>query len=235
MSRTSTGWKYYSELVPGYVEKYSNKGMRERNRKILKQLEGTTGERRLHLENLLAENNQPLAKYVAERYGAYLGWNKAERQDAFQECCAEIIGYIRKMENGLSPVYFQHGIYLAMTSRLQRLDIRRKEMTIRADKEFIETDYIPEPEAPKANKETLTQLAYYVLQERDAAVLCDYYFGDEENYIVPMNADDVAMKYGITSATIYNIVNKGIDKLAEYVRNSKRGKTPFKITDLIKE
>ena len=71
--QTEKYWTYYSSLVPGYKEKYGLRGMRERNRKLLKRLKTAQGKERKRLQNLLAENNLPYAKYVSEIYCNYFG------------------------------------------------------------------------------------------------------------------------------------------------------------------
>lgn len=103
-------WTYYSKLVPGYIEKYGSvRGMRDRNRRLMKQLTKAGNEEETRsIRNELIENNQPLAKMYAERYGYHNGWSKEKKEDMFQECMVSVKGYIDTVQDWNIPQsYFQ--------------------------------------------------------------------------------------------------------------------------------
>ena len=217
-------WTYMSSLVPGYVDQYTLRGVRKRNKRLLKQLEKASSQAETDRVNaLLIDNNRPLAMYVAWRFAKGRGWSREKTMDAYQECCVFLTEQVRKTkpEGDFAPSHFQVHIYYYM---LGHLDCMYNYKTVENHSVFVpfeEEEYPLETDAT-LNKEFIREYFEYATRyvpDRDRRIFLDYYLGDDEVYgdTIP-NLETIAFYYDLTKEGVRQIVNKTIRKLRKVVK-----------------
>ena len=226
---TEKNWTYYSSLVPGYVEKHSLRGIRDRNKALLKQLKKTRSKaKEKEICDLLVENNRPLAMYMAHRHGLNNGLTSEQIQDAYQECCVELATKTGKIRNEklYSPSLFQTALSLCMRARLNNLDnkaiIENKETPVPFDEQTF-----PAEKEKTIDREYLRRYILHMpLPERDVRIVIEYYLGDEEKYgDMQPGLELISFHYDISKERVRQILlktTKKIKKITEYyVRKGK--------------
>lgn len=219
-NKTTEEWTYYSPMIPGYVEKNTMRGMRDRNRTLLAQLCKVKDETKTEpLKRKLVENNLPLARYTAERFCLKFGWRFGNVDDAYQECCLKLIEFMDSLDDELirKPNFFQVRMFRSMYSRLY------SEQNLKAcpenTHEYIkfDEDLFLSPGEKKIDKDMIRELIDLVPESpRDIEVFKDFWFGNKELYIEPGNTEDVGMAHYLTRGRVLQIVNKTIRLLRRY-------------------
>lgn len=213
-------WVYDSALVKGYKEKYSNHNMRPRNAMLLKRYKKTTStEGQEHIKRLLIENNLPLAMHIALRYRRSFVNEHKSVDDLFQEGC---IGLTRAVMDEWDPDHnqqeFQKFISLKVTTAIlakniaKNIDNENKRVT------FDESEHTAE-DCPVPDREFLQWLIAIMpnCPERDKEIFSLFWFGSNEKYILPGNAEDIGFYFGMTRARIYQILNRTLRKLKKFI------------------
>lgn len=232
--QTEKHWIYYSSLVPGYKEKYGLRGMRDRNRKLLKWLKTAQGEERKKLQNLLAENNLPYAKYVSERYCNYYGL-ASKKEEYYQICLSALAKHILSLhdEDDYRQVYFQNGMYYKMLSRIkntERLSIIENKCT------FVSFDENTFPQETKMipDKEQIFRYLKMCLTEREINIIEWYYFGNTNLHIMPESLEDIGFTIGLTRERVRQIMEKALKKVRK-VFNALANEKDFSIEIFLKD
>lgn len=207
-------WVYYSTLVPGYVEKYSLRGMRERNTAYLKAIRRLRNPDKIEpYRRLLVENNLPLARFVAERYAYACQLSREEAEDVFQDCVLTLAEYIAEAgkEEFKDQKLFQHTIYLRMKSTAV---YTRKIKTIENYCEFVPFDeerMSPEEEPVYgANAELLFRVLRMSLSQRQIDIIREFYLDGLELEVI-------GEKHMLTRERVRQIKNNAIDKAQEFL------------------
>lgn len=202
-------WQYYCKKVPGYVKKYSDRGMRDKNRKIFKKLPRASGKELRTLRDSLIENNLPLARMVAERFATRRNIPKDTVEDLYQDCCLALTDHvnsiIQKKKYDVRP--FQSGIFYRMYYSLlnkskSETDITRRFPVIQFDDETYNTNDLKE----LPNREYLDEIIGICLAERPARMLRYLYLPENENE--RMDLEQVAIRHGLTRERTRQIVVK---------------------------
>ena len=219
MTDNNSEWVYMSNLVPGYVDKYTLRGIRKRNTRILKRLQKAPGtDARRAVCDELIDNNRPLAQYVAWCYAKRHGLTDEQRQDAFQECCVTMVERLRIFVEGddLQVEHMQRDLFLRMLSRLNALS---KQRTIDNEVSFVpfEEDDYPLEKGETTDTEFVRSYAYSLLNyvpDRNREIFLDYYLGDAEKYgdYTP-DVETIALYYDLTRERVRQILEKTRKKL----------------------
>lgn len=232
--QTEKHWIYYSSLVPGYKEKYGLRGMRDRNRKLLKRLKTAQGEERKRLQNLLAENNLPYAKYVSERYCKYYGL-ASKKEEYYQICLSALAKHILSLhdEDDYRQDYFQNGIYYNMFGGIknaEKLSIIENKCT------FVSFDENTFPQEIKMvpDKEQIFRYLRICLTKREINIIEWYYFGNTKLYIMPESLEDIGFTIGVTRERVRQIKEKALKKVRKRF-NVLANKKDFSIEIFLKE
>ena len=218
---------YFSELVPGYAEKHTLRGVRERNAALLRSLRESAGADAVRrVKDSLAENNRPLARFVAEKWARALGWTRDETDDAYQECCYALVKYLHDTPGDklreISSSYLSVAMHGYMSSRMRALHadhVREREIpTVPFDEEA----YVPDGD-PVPDMEFLRGLIERTpLGERKKQVFLDYVFGDLRHHVAAYNTDDIAFRYGISRSTVLLDLKKAMNTFSVYARQLMR-------------
>ena len=234
-SIAKTDWIYYSSLVPGYKEKYGLRGMRARNRKLLKSLKSAQGEERKMLQNLLAENNLPYAKYISEIYCDYYGLGN-RKEEYYQICLSALAKQILSLhdEDDYRQAYFQNALYFKM---LAQINNARKLSIIENKCSFIQFDeeMFPQETEQSADKEQLLRYIHYFLTEREATIIEWYYFGNEKRHIMPECFEDIGFYFGLTKERTRQIRDKALKKIRKIFFQLANEKDYFDIEIFLKD
>ncbi len=213
-------WVYYSELVPGYLEKWSNHEIRRRNERFLKKLKkGPDEEACKKIKQDLIENNLPLARYIADY--VYLK-NKSHLltvEDAYQNCCIALTRYIYAMPCDEIPTkgHFQIDIYFRMLGALNS-QLGRKEPEMQFEKvAFNENDYPVDDTAECINRQALLDILQVFCSQRDMEIMQCYWFGDPKNYIEPFDSERISDTYNLCRASISRINVSTLKKLRKHL------------------
>ena len=216
----NSDWVYFSHLIPGYVEKYGDRGMRDRNRLLLAGLQ-VHPEAGAALREILAENNLPLAMRVARNYQHLHGTTEDECWDDYQDACIELLNYMRSDEPlELTPGRFQVRAYRRMAAivwakHMMWLDNARVFQDEHVELVSTDFDVLPDLREPRADRAALLRLIRGALPERSAKIVELYYFGDGD-MVEPMDAELIGWRFQLTRARIYQIINKSIRRLRRY-------------------
>ena len=203
----ANNWIYYSTLVPGYIEKYGMEGMRRRNRQLLEMAYKARNEEELcPIVELLADNNRPLAMFIADRWTKSQKTLAADRDEVFQECCYAMIIYIKKaLAERLSQSFFQARLYSAMSTHMQNKESIEK-------RHYIETVPFQEEEHPfEEEKHYLLNEKFLrtLLTERETNVLkCFFGIGCKEHSL-----EEIGEKFLVTRERARQIKEKALRKL----------------------
>ena len=207
-------WLYYSTLVPGYTERYGLSGMRERNAALLSMAsKGRTEEELRPVANLLADNNQPLAMYVAHRFGRVRNWPHKEIMDAFQQCCITLIevslNYI--MTQDINQLHYQRLLYVSMYRALAGIENRQR---VNGEKiELIPFDEEIHSSVPEKEYHINTKLVGQLLREKERKIIFMFYgIGCRE-----MDLEEISEQIGLTRERVRQIKKKAIDRLNKII------------------
>ena len=215
-------WIFYSSLVPGYTDKYGSSGMRERNRTLLRRIQkAKSAAERFPIEQLLIENNLPLAKYISERWRVRFRLSREQERDDFQTCCLTLIRFVRTMEGeALRPSFFMRRIYMAMYTALYAPAFVGKTLgNTHTFVPFNENDFPAVNEEPvKANMPLLLSITRQAYRRRGAEVLSLYVQGNEQKHVQPENLQDIGFALGLTTGRVQQIRQKTIEKMTDLVR-----------------
>lgn len=232
--QTEKYWTYYSSLVPGYKEKYGLRGMRERNRKLLKRLKTAQGKERKRLQNLLAENNLPYAKYVSEIYCNYYGLT-SKKEEYYQICLSALAKHILSLhdEDDYRQAYFQNGMYYKMLGQISgagKLSIIENKCI------FVSFDENTFPQEIKMvpDKEQIFRYLRICLTEREINIIEWYYFGNAELHIMPESFEDIGFTIGLTRERVRQIMEKALKKVRK-VFNALANEKDFSIEIFLKD
>lgn len=217
-------WIYYCTLIPGYVEKYGTRGIRERNQRFLKKMKRQKTESdKKNIRTILFENNLPLAKYTAEKWRIRNGLTREQAEDDFQECCIALSEYTRNLgekKDDLIPSHFMTRAYYHMLNVLYVPALVKK--TFENSKEFTpfeEESHTPEQEENNIlNLPLLKTIGYVTAGKRNTDILLDYFLGDIDKYIEPGDAAMIGDKYHLTASRIYEIRDKTVGKIQKFIR-----------------
>ena len=232
--QTEEHWIYYSSLVPGYKEKYGLRGMRDRNCKLLKRLKTAQGEERKRLQNLLAENNLPYAKYVSERYCNYYGLT-SKKEEYYQICLSALAKHILSLhdEDDYRQDYFQNGMYykmLGQISNAEKLSIIENKCSFITFNENL----FPQEIKMVPDKEQIFRYLRICLTEREINIIEWYYFGNAELHIMPESFEDIGFIIGLTRERVRQIMEKALKKIRK-VFKALANEKDFSIEILFKE
>ena len=217
-------WIYYETLVPGYVEKYSMSGIRDRNKKLLDRLRKSTSPLETKkAKDLLAENNLPLAKYIAERFKQGRDWNKDTKEDAFSECCLAMVQFLNKMgttEDDLNQKFFQIRLTQAMWAHLYEEYVRKGNLH---DLDLVpfteEHDVEAADTANHLNMPLVLELVGAITSCHNRDIFVLYVYGDpQEENARPRCFDEIATFYDMPKNSVCNSVTKTTKKLVTLVR-----------------
>lgn len=219
-------WVYYSDLVPGYAEKYTNRGMRERNAVLLKKLRRCRKRESTEpLRRALVENNLPLAKAIAERHAWSHRLSQAEADDAFQDAVLGLAQFIRDADKKefsdpdtfrkrmCSKMHFaiiQNGNYKTPENQWERIPFDDG------------VDWSTPPDVG-INKELVFRLMRLVVSDRDREIVLLYFFGDPEAGTEPLDLETIGDRVGLTRERVRQTINKSLEKTAKlirYIRNN---------------
>ena len=211
-------WIYYSRLIPGYTEKYTDRGMRERNKLLLRRLskDSLPFREKEKIENALIENNLPLAKMVAERFCDKNRFSYGSREDAFMDCVEAMSVYMREVEPDIiqKPGWFQTRLFSKMHAALYSKEER---ICIETKSEFIpfnEKDF--EQEYPLKVDKELLEYIMICCTPRQREILKDFYLGDPANHIEPMDLEIIGIKHYLTRERVRQIKEKAIKLIRKY-------------------
>ena len=215
----SKTWICYSKHVPGYAEKYSERNIRKRNAVLLKKLRDAPDPKEdERLRRLLAENNQPLALYVAHGRHPGLPPEHERVRETFQDCCLFMTLFVNRWDRQNDPVFFQRQLYLFILSYIRQKELREAAAVPYVTVPFDETLFLPENDTAAVNTALLRASFSLLPSRRDASVLSDFVFGDEANGIMPEDAERLAEKYYLTRSRIWEIVGKQKRLLAGLIK-----------------
>jgi hypothetical protein len=223
MEGPNDGWTLYSSIVPGYAERHGLRGIRARNARLLESFREASGqEEDLRIREALMENNRPLARYIAETWGAAIGWDRDGTDDAYQECCYALVGYLQKVPveklRSTSPWSFSVMIYYHMTARMQVLYGRpvreRAPETVPFDEERHLRNTAPVPDT-----EFITAFIQRIpLEKRKKDIFMLYHFGDMKRYVVPYCIEDITFLYGLSHGRTLQILKDATKRISAYTR-----------------
>ena len=219
---TNKEWIYYETLVPGYVKKHSMRGIRERNAKLLDRLRKSTSPHETkQVKDLLAENNLPLAKYIAERFKQGRDWNRDSKDDAFSECCLAMVKFLNKMgttEDDLNQRFFQVRLSQAMWAHLYLEYITkgsRRDLNLIP---FSEENDIETKDAVHLNIPLVIDILNSIATCRNRDIFILYTFGNpDEGFIRPYYFNEIGEIFDLSSQQINNIVIKTKKKFLSFV------------------
>ena len=217
-----TDWLYYSTLVPGYTETYGRRGMRERNQLLLAMAaKGRSEEELRPVADLLADNNRPLAMFIAHRYGTKRDWDTERIMDAYQHSCVVLVNSTRKYlaTQQINQAFYQRYIFVRM---LESLDTQQKLKTF----ENASITTIPYNDDEYVNDEEKkysinVPLIMTMLGDRECEMLFDFY-GIERPQL---DIRAIAEKWGLSQGRVGQIIIKAREKLQKTVtrlRSQKR-------------
>ena len=217
---TDNDWVYYSTLIPGYVEKYGLRGIRDRNRKLLKELKSSrSDEKKDRCRRDLVENNLPLAKYTAERWRMRNNLSADDADDAFHDCVIAMSNYINNLKgNDFVSICFQVSLYTRMNQYLYNGDIRKTIENTASSVPFDEENYVPQEEDVTygINKLLIHQIASHLMSPRDMDILWMYYGID----CTPCDLETIAERIGLTRERVRQLVAKRTRKLKQSITYS---------------
>ena len=234
-------WILFSEQVPGYAEKFGVRGVRRRNAAILEEMRHVRKESKVDaLRERLAENNLPLARFVAERWRRRGGWSDDRVEDAYQECCVVLWGFLRKTSrrefSKLDGAMFSREIYLRMSNRLQVLYnpvVVRNQVCYEP---FREESFSVAPEERLNLEFCLEFLNDLPVEPRYKEIFWDFIFGNEERHIWPGFLEDVGFHYGMSRERARQICVKVQRTLEKVVKNHlKYHKDDFHVEDFFED
>ncbi len=217
-------WIYFSKLLPGYTEKYSLRGVRERNRHLVRRLSGAVGEGEGdRIRDLLIDNNRPLARYAAAKWARINGWTSAEEDDAYQENCLALTLFFRTMQpgdyDGKSHGFLSIAMFAAMRNNIYAKTHRKSTENLLEAIPYNEEAF-PQEDSFEIDTEYLfTFVDTRLGTGRSRQILLEYFLGDPDSYIEPMQTDDIAMKHGLTRASVHRIVDKAVEELNKTQRH----------------
>lgn len=217
-------WIYFSKLLPGYTEKYSLRGVRERNKHLVRRLSGAVGEGEDNrIRDLLIDNNRPLARFAAAKWAQINGWTSAEEDDAYQENCLALTLFFRTMQpgdyDGKSHGFLSIAMFAAMRNNIY-VKTHRKSAENLLEAVPYDEETFPQEETFRIDTEYLFSFIDTRLGTgRSRQILLEYFLGNPDSYIEPMQADDIAMKHGLTRASVHRIVDKAVEELNKTQRH----------------
>lgn len=224
-------WIYYETLVPGYVEKYSMRGIRARNKAILDKLNDNDNPKEVrNLKDKLIENNLPLAKRFAERIGDTANWNRETREDAYCECCLALTKMVNELDthdHDMCGKYFQTRLAFNLRNHLYyETCVKKNDTNMCEFVPFVEEEH---PVEDKENLRLNLPLIINIIDRcslpdryRDAFVL--FFNGDPEESSEPWDLETIADKIGLTRERTRQIVVKVTQKLERIIRHHIREK-----------
>lgn len=222
-------WVYYSNLVPGYVEKYTNRGMRKRNDRLLAKLRGCSKpESTEPLRRALVENNLPLAKAIAERHAWSHRLSQSETDDAFQDAVLGLAQFIMDADEKefSDPVVFTRRICSKMHFAIVQNSVFRIPENQWEKVPFDdETDWsTPDDVADVGiHKELVFRLMDHVVPKRNREIVYLYFFGDPDSDSRPLELKEIGYRTDLTRESVRRIIVKTLNKTARYIshlRNS---------------
>lgn len=217
---TDNDWVYYSTLIPGYVKKYGLRGIRDRNRKLLKELKRSrSDERKDRCRRDLVENNLPLAKYAAERWKKYNNLSDTDAEDAFHDCVVAMSNFIHDLKkDDLVPNYFQVRLYTRMSQYLRNDENRKTLENTMTLEPFNEEGYVPQDDETTygINKLLIHQIASHLMGPRDMDILWMYYGID----CTPCDLETIAERLGLTRERVRQLMVKSTKKLQRSITYS---------------
>ena len=231
-------WVYYSDLVSGYVEKYTNRGMRKRNDRLLAKLRGCSKpENTEPLRRALVENNLPLAKAIAERYAWFHRLSQAEADDAFQDAVLGLAQFIDEAgKNELSDL----GVFTRRICSKMRFAIVQNSVVRIPENQWErvpfddETDWsTPDDVADVGiHKELVFRLMGHVAPKRNREIVYLYFFGDPDSDSRPLELEEIGYRTDLTRESVRRIIVKTLNKTARYISHL-RTSTDARFEDFI--
>lgn len=231
-------WVYYSDLVPGYAEKYTNRGMRERNAALLKKLRRCRKRESTEpLRRALVENNLPLAKAIAERHAWSHRLSQAEADDAFQDA---VLGLAQFIDEAGKKEFSDLGVFTRRICSKMRFAIIQNNVARIPENRWErvpfddETDWsTPDDVADVGiNKELIFRLMRLVVSNRDREIVLLYFFGDPEAGTEPLDLEEIGNRVGLTRERIRQTINKSLKKTAKLIRHI-RNNTDAQFEDFV--
>lgn len=219
-------WIYFSKLLPGYTEKYTLRGVRERNRHLVRLLSGAVGEGDGdRIRDLLIDNNRPLARFAAAKWARMNGWTDAEEDDAYQENCLALTLFFRTMQpgdyDGKSHGFLSIAMFAAMRNNIYAKTHRKSAENLLEAVPYNEEAF-PQEETFGIDTEYLFSFIDKRLRtepQRSRQILLQYFLGDPDSYIEPMQSEDVALYHDLTRNAVLTRINKTLKLLNETQRN----------------
>lgn len=222
-------WVYYSDLVPGYAEKYTNRGMRERNAALLKKLRRCRKRESTEpLRRALVENNLPLAKAIAERHAWFHRLSQAEADDAFQDA---VLGLAQFINEAGKKEFSDPGVFTRRICAKMRFAIVQNSVVRIPENRWErvpfddETDWSTPNDVADVgiNKELVFRLMAHVASRRYREIIYLYYFGDPDSDSGPLDLEEIGYRTDLTRERVRQIIVKTLKKTARYIshiRNS---------------
>lgn len=215
-------WVYFSQHVPGYIQRYTFRGMRSRNKKLLERIALSKGDKAAtdFFKSLLVENNLPLARAVAENIGYARDWSDDKVEDAFMVCCLAMQRMVNDLREELieNQGWFQQSLYIRMRSALQNEFVLRRTLENDEENEFIpfdENDFPTEDVHDKVNYRLLLRLLEYCSHsKRDLELLKDHFLRN-------MSLEEVGIRHDLTRERVRQIVAKHIRVMRKYCARRK--------------
>lgn len=228
-------WVYYSDLVPGYVEKYTNRGMRERNAALLKKLRRCRKRESTEpLRRALVENNLPLAKAIAERHAWSHQLSQAEADDAFQDA---VLGLAQFIDEAGKKEFSDLGVFTRrICSRMHFAIIQNSKYRIPENQweriPFDDGNDWSTPPDVGINKELVFRLMRLVVSDRDREIVLLYFFGDPKTGTEPLDLETIGDRVGLTRERVRQTINKSLQKTAKLIRHI-RNNTNARFEDFV--
>ena len=215
---TKTDWIYFSTMVEGYVDKYGMRGIRERNKRIIKQLaKADSPEKELRIRQKLVENNLPLAKAMAERRGYTKRWDKEKCEQAYADCCFGLTTFcIKKLPKDnkafLKPNYFQTAIYFHMFNELNRKPTGQ-DIYNYAERITFDENSFPADIKQRVDLRQLQRLLSAV-PDREKEILQLYFLTEGDENVSSL--EDIGECYGLTRERTRQLKEKALKRIRQY-------------------
>lgn len=205
-------WVYYSHHVEGYTAKYGDRGIRDRNGKILKSFKKEQDPGKLiQIRQQLVENNLPLARAVAEQRAHTKRWKQEKTEEAYANCCLALTMYcMQKLphKESISANYFQVCVYYHMLNAVNDMH-EGNDVYDLCEIEPLDEETVPAETKTAVNLRHLQRLFRYV-PERDYRIIMYSFIGKDG---IPYDNETIADYFGITTARVYMLKNKAIEKI----------------------
>lgn len=231
-------WVYYSNLVPGYVEKYTNRGMRKRNDRLLAKLRRCRKRESTEpLRRALVENNLPLAKAIAERHARFHRLSQAEADDAFQDA---VLGLAQFIDEAGKKEFSDPGVFTRRICAKMRFAIVQNSVVRIPENQWErvpfddETDWnTPDDVADVGiHKELVFRLMAHVASKRNSEIVYLYFFGDPDSDSSPLDLEEIGYRTDLTRQSVHRIIVKTLKKTARYISHL-RNSTDARYEDFI--